>query len=128
MTTIPTWSTVSMLTHAVAHSPSHTTTTATHLRIHTRPDLMLKRKTNVTTFSNVQVGEATVCRICNDIRTPFNSSVAISLKCIKQYLDTTMEHTVRHASLNVYSSVLSISVNDRFIRGVAQIFIKLLVR
>ena len=61
------------------------------------PDLVLRSKTNAGTFLPEDVGEATVCRLCNDI-----AEDAIQAKCrhifdrecIKQYLNTALEQTV----------------------------------
>ena len=58
------------------------------------PDLVLRSKTNAGTFLPEDVGEATVCRICNDI-----AEDAIQAKCrhifdrecIKQYLEVAGE-------------------------------------
>ncbi|KAJ3553956.1 hypothetical protein NM688_g3351 [Phlebia brevispora] len=60
------------------------------------PDLVLRSKTNAGTFLPEDVGEATVCRLCNDI-----AEDAIQAKCrhifdrecIKQYLNTALEQT-----------------------------------
>ena len=62
------------------------------------PDLVLRSKTNSGTFLSDDTGEATVCRLCNDI-----AEDAIQAKCrhifdrecIKQYLNTAIEQTVR---------------------------------
>jgi DNA repair protein RAD16 len=61
------------------------------------PDLVLKSKSNALVFSADQGGEATVCRLCNDI-----AEDAIQAKCrhifdrecIKQYLETLVEDNV----------------------------------
>lgn len=61
------------------------------------PDLVLRSKTNAGSFLPADVGEATVCRLCNDI-----AEDAIQAKCrhifdrecIKQYLDTAIEPVV----------------------------------
>ncbi|KZT12677.1 uncharacterized protein LAESUDRAFT_689397 [Laetiporus sulphureus 93-53] len=58
------------------------------------PDLVLRSKSNAGTFLQDDVGEATVCRICNEI-----AEDAIQAKCrhifdrecIKQYLNTAIE-------------------------------------
>ncbi|KAI0092493.1 SNF2 family N-terminal domain-containing protein [Irpex rosettiformis] len=60
------------------------------------PDLVLRSKSNAGTFLPEDVGEATVCRFCNDI-----AEDAIQAKCrhifdrecIKQYLNTAIEQT-----------------------------------
>ena len=62
------------------------------------PDLVLRSKTNAGSFLQEDLGEATVCRICNDI-----AEDAIQAKCrhifdrecIKQYLNTAIEANVR---------------------------------
>ena len=61
------------------------------------PDLVLRSKTNSGTFLADDTGEATVCRLCNDI-----AEDAIQAKCrhifdrecIKQYLNTAIEQNV----------------------------------
>ena len=61
------------------------------------PDLVLRSKSNAGTFLPEDMGEATVCRLCNDI-----AEDAIQAKCrhifdrecIKQYLNTALEQTV----------------------------------
>ena len=61
------------------------------------PDLVLRSKNNAGTFLSDDVGEATVCRLCNDI-----AEDAIQAKCrhifdrecIKQYLNTAIEQNV----------------------------------
>ena len=61
------------------------------------PDLVLRSKTNAGSFLPDDVGEATVCRLCNDI-----AEDAIQAKCrhifdrecIKQYLNTAIEPMV----------------------------------
>lgn len=67
------------------------------------PDLVLRSKANAGTFLNEDLGEATVCRLCNDI-----AEDAIQAKCrhifdrecIKQYLNTAIEQTVRLTSIS----------------------------
>src|ERR1700730_3683765 len=52
------------------------------------PDLVLKSKTNAAAFPDAQVGEATVCRICNDIAEDAIQSKCRHIfdrECIKQY-------------------------------------------
>jgi DNA repair protein RAD16 len=62
------------------------------------PDLVLKSKTNAKTFrGNDEFGEATVCRLCNDIAEDAIQSKCRHIfdrECIKQYLDTAMEDSV----------------------------------
>lgn len=63
------------------------------------PDLVLRSKTNVATFLQENLGEATICRLCNDL-----AEDAIQAKCrhifdrecIKQYLNTAIEEHVGH--------------------------------
>ena len=74
------------------------------------PDLVLRSKNNAGTFSNENIGEATVCRLCNDI-----AEDAIQAKCrhifdrecIKQYLNTAIEQTVGPVCLSydIYSTI-----------------------
>lgn len=58
------------------------------------PDLVLKSKTNAKTFATEDVGEATVCRLCNDIAEDAIQSKCRHIfdrECIRQYLDTVSE-------------------------------------
>lgn len=58
------------------------------------PDLVLRSKTNTNKFLPEEAGEATVCRLCNDM-----AEDAIQAKCrhifdrecIKQYLESALE-------------------------------------
>ena len=62
------------------------------------PDLVLRSKTNVGTFLPDDTGEATVCRLCNDIAEDAIQSKCHHIfdrECIKQYLNTALEQTVR---------------------------------
>jgi SNF2 family DNA or RNA helicase len=62
------------------------------------PDLVLKSKSSANTFADAQVGEVTVCRICNDIAEDAIQSKCRHIfdrECIKQYLNTAIEMTVR---------------------------------
>jgi DNA repair protein RAD16 len=62
------------------------------------PDLVLRSKTNSTKFVAEDVGEATVCRICNDIAEDAIQSKCRHIfdrECIKQYLFTSPEENVR---------------------------------
>ena len=62
------------------------------------PDLVLRSKSNVGTFLPEDVGEATVCRLCNDIAEDAIQSKCHHIfdrECIKQYLNTALEQTVR---------------------------------
>lgn len=61
------------------------------------PDLVLRSKTNATKFIAEDVGEATVCRICNDIAEDAIQSKCRHIfdrECIKQYLDSSPEQNV----------------------------------
>src|ERR1700733_14418577 len=68
------------------------------------PDLVLKSKTNAKAFQgNDEFGEATVCRLCNDIAEDAIQSKCRHIfdrECIKQYLGTIIEDNVgRHMAL-----------------------------
>lgn len=69
------------------------------------PDLVLKSKTNANLFqSNDEFGEATVCRLCNDIAEDAVQSKCRHIfdrECIKQYLDTAVEDSVRTTVLAI---------------------------
>ncbi|CAL1703495.1 unnamed protein product [Somion occarium] len=58
------------------------------------PDLVLRSKTNASTFLQENVGEATVCRLCNDIAEDAIQSRCRHIfdrECIKQYLEASVE-------------------------------------
>ncbi|KAE9394295.1 hypothetical protein BT96DRAFT_998675 [Gymnopus androsaceus JB14] len=60
------------------------------------PDLVIRSKTNANKFQSEDVGEATVCRICNDIAEDAIQSKCRHIfdrECIKQYLNTAIEQT-----------------------------------
>jgi DNA repair protein RAD16 len=60
------------------------------------PDLVLKSKSNATAFGD-GVGEATVCRLCNDVAEDAIQSKCHHIfdrECIKQYLNTAIEPVV----------------------------------
>lgn len=62
------------------------------------PDLVLRSKTNASKFIPDAEGEATVCRICNDVAEDAIQSKCRHIfdrECIKQYLDTALEENVR---------------------------------
>ena len=62
------------------------------------PDLVIRSKNNVSKFVE-DVGEATVCRICNDIAEDAIQSKCRHIfdrECIRQYLETAIEYNVRH--------------------------------
>jgi hypothetical protein len=79
------------------------------------PDLVLRSKSNIGGFLADNMAEATVCRLCNDI-----AEDAIQAKCrhifdrecIKQYLNTAIEQTVRASCDIISSSVDSGSLNS----------------
>ena len=62
------------------------------------PDLVLKSKTNAKTFQgNEEFGEATVCRLCNDIVEDAIQAKCHHIfdrECIKQYLDAALDDSV----------------------------------
>lgn len=61
------------------------------------PDLVLRSKTNAAKFIPEDFGEATVCRICNDVAEDAIQSKCRHIfdrECIRQYLETAMEHNV----------------------------------
>lgn len=65
------------------------------------PDLVLRSKTNATKFLPEDAGEATVCRICNDIAEDAIQSKCRHIfdrECIRQYLDTALQNNVRSYS------------------------------
>ncbi|KAL4241494.1 SNF2/RAD54 helicase family protein [Abortiporus biennis] len=60
------------------------------------PDLVLKSKTNASKFMNEDIGEATLCRLCNDIAEDAIQAQCRHIfdrECIKQYLTTAIEIT-----------------------------------
>ncbi|KAI0082886.1 hypothetical protein K474DRAFT_1655071 [Panus rudis PR-1116 ss-1] len=60
------------------------------------PDLVLRSKTNANTFLPDNMGEATVCRLCNDVAEDAIQSKCRHIfdrECIKQYLNTAIEAT-----------------------------------
>ncbi|CAK5264719.1 unnamed protein product [Mycena citricolor] len=61
------------------------------------PDLVLRSKTSAAKFFKDEADESTVCRICNDVAEDAIQSKCRHIfdrECIKQYLDTAMEHQV----------------------------------
>jgi len=61
------------------------------------PDLVIRSKNNASKFIE-DVGEATVCRICNDIAEDAIQSKCRHIfdrECIRQYLETAIEYNVR---------------------------------
>lgn len=62
------------------------------------PDLVLKSRNNVGRFTQDDGGEATVCRLCNDIAEDAIQSKCRHIfdrECIRQYLESTVEQNVR---------------------------------
>lgn len=62
------------------------------------PDLVIRSKANASTFLGEDAGEATVCRICNDVAEDAIQSKCRHIfdrECIKQYLNTALEQNVR---------------------------------
>ena len=61
------------------------------------PDLVLKSKTNANSFDTEDIGEATVCRICNDVAEDAIQSKCrhvFDRECIKQYIEAGIEQEV----------------------------------
>ena len=83
------------------------------------PDLVLRSKTNAATFGDVQVGEITICRLCNDIAEDAIRSKCRHIfdrECIKQYLDTVNEGNVRLSlSCPYYCSIDAAPGNRRIV-------------
>ncbi len=74
------------------------------------PDLVIRSKTNATQFTNENVGEATLCRICNDVAEDAIQSKCRHIfdrECIKQYLNTAIEQNVSCIRF-VYPKVLTL--------------------
>jgi len=66
------------------------------------PDLVLKSKTNINSFDAGDVGEATICRICNDVAEDSIQSKCrhvFDRECIKQYVEAGIEQEVRAHNL-----------------------------
>lgn len=66
------------------------------------PDLVLKSKTNVNSFDAGDIGEATICRICNDVAEDAIQSKCrhvFDRECIKQYVEAGIEQEVRAYNL-----------------------------
>lgn len=62
------------------------------------PDLVIRSKSNVATFVPDEAGEATVCRLCNEFAEDAIQSKChhvFDRECIKQYLEASLEGTVR---------------------------------
>lgn len=58
------------------------------------PDLVLRSKTNANTFVSDDAGEATLCRLCNDIAEDAIQSKCRHIfdrECIKRYFDVALE-------------------------------------
>ena len=61
------------------------------------PDLVIRSKNNASKFIE-DVGEATVCRLCNDFAEDAIQSKCRHIfdrECIRQYLETAIEYNVR---------------------------------
>lgn len=66
------------------------------------PDLVLKSRTNASSFNAEDVGEATICRICNDVAEDAIQSKCrhvFDRECIKQYVGAGIEQEVRAHNL-----------------------------
>ena len=66
------------------------------------PDLVLKSKTNANSFGAEDIGEATICRICNDVAEDAIQSKCrhvFDRECIKQYIEAGIEQEVRAHNL-----------------------------
>ena len=77
------------------------------------PDLVLKSKTNANSFDADDIGETTICRICNDVAEDAIQSKCrhvFDRECIKQYIDAGIEQEVWAHNLfrskNSYDPVL----------------------
>lgn len=71
------------------------------------PDLVIRSKTNSGKFVADDAGEATVCRICNDIAEDAIQSKCRHIfdrECIKQYLNTAIEQNVSILSASSLSN------------------------
>jgi DNA repair protein RAD16 len=77
------------------------------------PDLVIRSKNNASKFIPDD-GEATVCRICNDIAEDAIQSKCHHIfdrECIKQYLETAMDSNVRYLYRNdLYTKCSSYSL------------------
>jgi DNA repair protein RAD16 len=72
------------------------------------PDLVLRSKTNANTFIPDDEGEATVCRLCNDIAEDAIQARCRHIfdrECIKQYLQGALEDQVNSFCVNWVASV-----------------------
>ena len=61
------------------------------------PDLVIRSQSNAGVFVNEDEGEATICRICNDIAEDAIQSKCRHIfdrQCIIQYINTAVEQTV----------------------------------
>jgi hypothetical protein len=75
------------------------------------PDLVLKSKTNASSFDVDDIGEATVCRICTDVAEDAIQSKCRHIfdrECIKQYIESGIEQEVRAHNLCFDSEALMI--------------------
>lgn len=78
------------------------------------PDLVLKSQTNANSFDTENIGEAIVCRICNDVVEDAIQSKCrhvFDRECIKRYIEGGIEQEVRPHNLfhsrNTYVFVLA---------------------
>jgi len=61
------------------------------------PDLVIRSKANAATFVPDEAGEATVCRLCNEVAEDAIQSKChhvFDRECIKQYLEASLEGAV----------------------------------
>ena len=75
------------------------------------PDLVLKSKTNASSFDVDDIGEATVCRICTDVAEDAIQSKCRHIfdrECIKQYIESGIEQEVRAHNLCFDSEALMV--------------------
>lgn len=66
------------------------------------PDLVLKSKTNTRLLGTEDIGEATICRICNDVAEDAIQSKCkhvFDRECMKQYIEAGIEQEVRAHNL-----------------------------
>ncbi|EJD00844.1 uncharacterized protein FOMMEDRAFT_90593 [Fomitiporia mediterranea MF3/22] len=83
------------------------------------PDLVLKSKQNAKKFSLDDMGEATVCRLCNDIAEDAIQSKCRHIfdrECIKQYINTSVERMpacpVCHIPITIDLDAPALEINE----------------